>query len=329
MQRLFDRYIAHLKAERNASPYTVRNYTTDITGSKKVKGFFTFLMEKGITSLDRVDRSALRDYMAYLMAQGICKRSIARKLSAIRSFYRYLVREEVIEKSPIPLDKRGGGRLSAFSIKLDKRLPAFLNVEEVQRLLAVPDLSHPTGRRDLAILELIYASGVRVSEVVNLNLEQVNLDTREIHVIKGKGAKDRIVLMGEPAARALAEYINHGRKKRQTKWAENPLFMSKTGKRLDERAVQKIITKITAKADVDKRVYPHILRHTFATHLLDGGADLRVVQELLGHSNLSTTEIYTQVSKTQARKIYLAAHPFAQEKEKDDKDNQQATKDTL
>ena len=312
MQRVFDRFIDHLKAERNASPYTVRNYTTDIVGSKRIKGFFTFLMEKGITSLDRVDRSALRDYMAYLMAQGIVKRSIARKLSAIRSFYRYLMQEELIKTSPIPLNKTRSGRSSSFSIKLDKRLPAFLTIEEVRQLLAVPDLSNLVGRRDLALLELIYASGLRVSEVVKLNLEQLNLDTHEIHVIKGKGAKDRIVLIGEPAARALAEYIKHRKKKTPQKWEENPLFVTESGKRLTERMVQKILKKITAKSGVDKRVYPHILRHTFATHLLDGGADLRVVQELLGHADLSTTEIYTQVSKSQAKKVYLAAHPLAQ-----------------
>jgi len=298
MQEVFNKYINYLVAERNASPYTVRNYTTDLLG------FFQFLRTKGIGSLNEVDKHTLRDYMASLMEQGFVKASIARKLSAIRSFYRYLLREEIISTSPVA---------TTFSPKLDKRLPSFLTVEEMERLLEAPDLSTPQGQRDRALMELLYASGLRVSELVNLNLEQVNLDSREIRVW-GKGSKERMVLMGEPAAEALSAYLRQGRPKLLGKKRSSALLLNRYGERLPERRVQRILGKYANIAGIDKGVHPHMLRHTFATHLLDGGADLRVVQELLGHASLSSTQIYTHVTKTQARKVYLSAHPMAQEK---------------
>jgi len=300
VQAVFNKYINYLEVERNASPYTVRNYTTDLLD------FFQFLRDKGIGSLKEVDRHTLRDYLSHLMEEGFVKASIARKLSAIRSFYRYLLREEIISTSPVA---------TTSSPKLDKRLPSFLTIEEINRLLEAPDISTPQGLRDQALMELLYASGLRVSELVSINLEQVNLDTNEIRVW-GKGSKERVVLMGEPAARALTAYLRQGRPKlfgariRMT----NALFINRYGKRLRERRVQRILEKYTNIAGIGKRVYPHMLRHTFATHLLDGGADLRVVQELLGHASLSSTQIYTHVSKSQAKKVYLSAHPMAQEK---------------
>jgi len=238
------------------------------------------------------------------MEQGFVKASIARKLSAIRSLYRYLLREEIISASPVA---------ATSSPKLDKRLPSFLTTEEVKQLLEAPDLSTPQGQRDRALLELLYASGLRVSELVSLNLEQVNLDSHEIRVW-GKGSKERVVLMGEPAARALSAYLSQGRPKLLGKKRSNALFLNRYGERLPERRVQRILEKYASLVSIGKRVYPHMLRHTFATHLLDGGADLRVVQELLGHANLSSTQIYTHVTRSQARKVYLSAHPMAQEK---------------
>ncbi len=298
MQQVFNKYINYLEAERNASPYTVRNYTTDLLG------FFQFLRDKEVDSLKEVDRHTLRDYLSQLMEKGFVKASIARKLSAIRSFYRYLLREEIISTSPVA---------TTSSPKLDKRLPSFLTIEEINRLLEAPDLSTPQGLRDRALLELLYASGLRVSELVSLNLERVNLDTNEIRVW-GKGSKERMVLMGEPAARALTAYLNQSRPELLGKKGNNALLLNRYGKRLIERRVQRILEKYTNIAGIGKRVYPHMLRHTFATHLLDGGADLRVVQELLGHASLSSTQIYTHVSKSQAKKVYLSAHPMAQEK---------------
>jgi len=296
VQAVFNKYVDYLEAERNASPYTVRNYTTDLLG------FFQFLRDRDIDSLKGVDRHVLRDYLSYLMEKGFVKASIARKLSAIRSFYRYLLREEIISVSPVA---------TTSSPKLDRRLPSFLTIEEVGRLLEAPDLSTPQGLRDCALLELLYASGLRVSELVSLNLEQVNLDSNEVRVW-GKGSKERIVLMGEPAARALSTYLTRGRPEFLGKKGTNALFLNRYGGRLIERRVQRILEKYTDIAGIGRRVYPHMLRHTFATHLLDGGADLRVVQELLGHASLSSTQIYTHVSKSQAKKVYLSAHPMAQ-----------------
>ena len=173
MQEVFNRYINYLEVERNASPYTVRNYITDLLGSKRIKGFFTFLTEKGIVSINEVDRSVLRDYLLYLMEQGLVKASIARKLSAIRSFFRYLVREDILPVNPLQ---------AVSSPKLDKHLPLFLTNDEITSLLAVPDQATPQGQRDRALLELLYASGLRVSELVKLNLEQINTDSHEIRV---------------------------------------------------------------------------------------------------------------------------------------------------
>jgi len=299
MQQIFNRYINYLEAERNVSPYTVRNYTSDLLG------FFDFLRAKGVSSLKEVDRHTLRGYLSHLAEQGFVKASIARKLSAIRSFYRYLLREEAVSTNPIA---------TTSSPKLDKRLPSFLTVEETLRLLKAPDSSTPQGQRDRTLLELLYASGLRVSELASLNLEQINLDTNEIRVW-GKGSKERIVLIGEPAAQALSIYLSQGRPELLGKKRSSALFLNRYGERLPTRRIQKILGKYDSLANIDKRVHPHLLRHTFATHLLDGGADLRVVQELLGHAQLSSTQIYTHVSKSQARKIYLSAHPMARKKD--------------
>jgi len=303
MQEIFNRYINYLEAERNVSPYTVRNCKTDLLGSKNIKGFFTFLSDKGIESLDKVDRYLLRDYLAYLADKGLVKASIARKLSAIRSFYRYLVREEIMSLNPVQ---------DTSSPKLDRRLPSFLTADEVTRLLEAPDTARPQGQRDRAFLELLYASGLRVSELVGLDTEQINLDTREIRVW-GKGSKERMVLMGEPAAAALVNYLGKGRLQLLGNKKTGAVFLNYKGGRLSDRSVQKILQKYADSAGIRKKIHPHMLRHTFATHMLDGGADLRVVQELLGHADLSTTQVYTHVSKSHARKVYLSAHPMARE----------------
>ena len=302
MQRIFDRYVNYLDSERNASPYTIRNYTTDILA------FFGFLKSKDIASLHQVDKQIVRDYLASLVKQGFVKVSISRKLSAIRSFYRYLMREEIIESSPVAD--------TAFP-KLDKRLPDFLSKKEVLKLLNTPDINTPQGKRDRAILELLYASGLRVSEVVNLDIDMVNLDTREIRVY-GKGSRERVVLVGEPAAAALFIYVSQARASLLAGKKSRALFVARGGRRLVERRVQRLLGRYALAAGIKKRVYPHMLRHTFATHLLDGGADLRVVQQLLGHADLSTTQIYTHVTRSQARKVYLSAHPMAARKRDDE-----------
>lgn len=307
---LFGNYIHYLEVECNASPYTIRNYRNDLLGNYlrgSEKGFFQFLEQRGIATLKEVDKHIVRDYIAWLMAYGIARGSIARKLSAIRSFYRYLVREEMLAENPLA---------DAASPKLDKRLPSFLTVSEIELLLQAPDVTTADGQRDRAMIELLYASGLRVSELVSLNPEQVDLDSREIRVW-GKGAKERRVLMGKPAAAALAAYISQGRATQLGNKQSNALFLTRGGERLPARAVQKILAAYAVRAGINKRVHPHMLRHTFATHLLDGGADLRVVQELMGHAKLTSTQIYTHVTKSQAKKVYLAAHPLARQEATD------------
>src|SRR4030042_483803 len=293
MQEVFSQYIAYLEAERNVSAYTVRNYTRDLLE------FFAFVSEQGIETLKNVNKQTLRAYLAQLMEQKYAKSSIARKLSAIRSFYRYLMREDLISASPAA---------TTVSPRLDKRLPEFLTQDEAKRLVESPDVSQPQGQRDRALLEMLYASGMRVSELVNMNVEQVNLSTNEMRVW-GKGAKERVVLIGEPAAEALNNYINEGRRELLGGKRNNALFVNRYGERILVRRGQKILNKYSKR--INKSVHPHILRHTFATNLLDGGADLKVVQELLGHADLSSTQIYTHVTQSRARKIYLSAHPMA------------------
>lgn len=297
MQDVFIKYRNYLEVEKNVSPYTVRNYTTDLVD------FFDFLRRQEVVSLKEIDRSILRDYLSDLMGRGFVKGSIARKLSAVRSFYRYLLREEMVQANPVK---------DTSSPRLDRRLPDFLTTEEMVRLIETPDLSTPLGQRDRALLELLYASGLRVSELARLNLEQVNLDTREIRVW-GKGSKERLTLIGEPATQALTVYLNEGRQNLLGSKSTNALFINRYGTRLTERSVQELLNKYARIVGISKKIHPHMLRHTFATHMLNGGADLRVVQELLGHASLSSTQIYTHVSKSQARKVYLSAHPLAKE----------------
>lgn len=295
MKELLDQFIDYLKAEKNASDYTVRNYTRDIGG------FFEFLEWRKITALDEVDKREVRDYTAVLMGKGLARSSIARKLSALRSFFKYLVREELLPTSPLK---------NAPSPKQDRRLPTFLTTDEMTRLLKAPDPSTPAGQRDRALIELLYASGLRVSEIAGLTRKQIDLTTNEIRV-RGKGSKERVVLMGRPAAAALRGYLANGRKELLDDIRSETVFISRSGRPLAPRGVQKVLTKHAKAVAIRQRVHPHVLRHTFATHMLDGGADLRVVQELLGHEDLSSTQIYTHVSKAQARRVYLAAHPLA------------------
>ncbi|MDO8716034.1 MAG: tyrosine recombinase XerC [Dehalococcoidales bacterium] len=297
MQDVFIKYRNYLEVEKNVSPYTVRNYTTDLVD------FFDFLRKQSVASLKDIDRNVLRDYLSDLMGRGFVKGSIARKLSAVRSFYRYLLREEMVQVNPVK---------DTSSPRLDRRLPEFLTNEEMVRLIETPDLSTPLGQRDRALLELLYAAGLRVSELARLNLEKVDLDTHEIRVW-GKGSKERLTRIGEPAAQSLTTYLNDGRLNLLGRKSTNALFVNRYGTRLTERSVQELLDKYARIVGIGKKIHPHMLRHTFATHMLNGGADLRVVQELLGHASLSSTQIYTHVSKSQARKVYLSAHPLAKE----------------
>ena len=300
--RYLGQFLDYLKAERNASGYTIRNYGNDL------QAFIDFSRGQGITDALKAEKPLVRGFLNQITLKGKARSSIALHMSAIRSFFRYLQREEIISRNPAA---------TISSPKLDRRLPSFLTIEEAENLMKSPalperptEISKPVLLRHVAMLELFYASGVRISELVNMNMDQIDLSSNEIRVI-GKGSKERIVLIGEYAARALKNYIKRGRPFLLGNEKSNALFVNQYGKRLTSRRVQKNLEKFSGM--INKSVHPHTLRHTFATHLLDGGADLRVVQELLGHASLTTTQIYTHVTRSQARKIYLAAHPMAKE----------------
>lgn len=293
MEELLQKYIKYLELERGISAYTVRNYSTDI------QGFLDFLDSSGVTSLGKVDRSIMRRYLGLLQERGIARGSISRKLSALRSFYRYLMRESLVSAEPLS---------SLSAPKLEQRLPTFLTTDEVVRLVEAPDTRTPNGMRDRAILELLYAAGLRLSEIVDLNVGDVDLSNRQVRAW-GKGSKERMVLMGKPAAEALSSYVKYARPKLLGQKRTTALFLNRFGNRIARRRIEYIIKKYARQAGLDMRVYTHMLRHTFATHMLDGGADLRAVQELLGHARLATTQVYTHVSQNQIRRTYLAAHP--------------------
>jgi integrase/recombinase XerC len=292
----FKRY---LEIERHSSQYTLRNYLHDL------RHFIDYAVKENIATLEDVDIQLLRRYIASLLEEGYEKSSIARKLSALRSFYAYLTQENIITKNPL---------LTISSPKLTKRLPMFLSSDEVTKLITAPDSSTPLGMRDKAMLELLYASGLRVSEIASLDIINVNLEEREVRVL-GKGSKERITLMGKPAVNAIDCYLHEGRPKLTGKRSTDALFLNRYGSRLSKRSIEQTLSRYATAAGLTKRVFPHMIRHSFATHLLDGGADLRVVQELLGHASLSTTQIYTHVTQTQARKVYLASHPRAKKQE--------------
>ena len=299
MDRALQHYLFYLQAERNASPQTILNYRRDI------EEFATFCREEGVSAWRDVDRAMLRKWLTWLGNQGFVRASIARKVTEVRSFYRFMIREQILDFNPL---------LAVSAPKVPRRLPSFLNHDQVEALLNSPDGDTPQGLRDRAILELLYASGMRLSEIAGLCLSNVNLETREIRVW-GKGAKERMVLMGKPAAEALRSYLSEGRPRLLKSKETSALFLNKSGGRLSVRSIDEMLQRYSRQAGLPEKVTPHVLRHTFATHMLEGGADLRVVQELLGHSRLATTQVYTHITQSQARKVYFDAHPRAREHE--------------
>jgi len=295
MNGAFTDYVHYLEVERGYSNYTLRNYTSALMELVR------FLKYRGINSFGELDRDNFRKYLAMLSDRGLSKRSVALKITAIRSFSNFLVSEGILSSNPLDRVK---------SPKLDKRLPAILSVSEMKSLLNSVDLTKPTGLRDRAILEVLYSCGLRVSELVSLDLNSIDFASREVRVF-GKGNKERIALFGEPTTDALTAYINESRPRFLDGNKTNALFVGRWGMRLSARRIEKVVGQCGIKANIGKRVYPHLLRHSFATHLLEGGANLRVVQELLGHESLTTTQIYTNISMSHIRKTYLATHPLA------------------
>jgi len=247
------------------------------------------------------NRNTILGYLNNLQTKGRAVSTISRNLAAIKSFYQYLVRERYLEKDPAA---------HLESPKLEKKLPKILTIGEVEELLRQPNTFLPTGHRDKAMLELLYATGIRVSELISLNISDINLDMGYIKCY-GKGAKERIVPLGSIAAKCVQEYITKGRPKLVRTYEEPALFVNHHGNRLTRQGFWKIIKKYAQEASINKEITPHTLRHSFATHLLENGADLRSVQEMLGHADISTTQIYTHVTKNRLKEVYDKAHPRA------------------
>ncbi|MCK9519082.1 MAG: tyrosine recombinase XerC, partial [Dehalococcoidia bacterium] len=272
-----DAYLRELRAVGNRSPHTIRNYRNDI-------GQFLAWCEEHGRDAFGIGRYDFRAYLAELRDGGMAAASVTRRTSTVRGFYRYLQREGVTEKDLL---------YGVTMPRKPKRLPKVLPPTVLTALLAAPDEETPAGLRDRAILEFLYGAGLRISELVSLDVRQVDRDEWAA-IVHGKGAKERVVLFGEPAMAALERYLERGRPK-LAKGPEPALFLNRRGGRLTPRAVQMLVKRHALAAGIAEDVHPHLLRHSFATHLLDGGADLRVVQDLLGHSSPNTTQIYTQV----------------------------------
>ena len=283
-------FLQYLAAERGASAHTLRSYASDLAE------LATFLRSVKVSSVLAADARTLRAYLASLHGRGLAKSSISRKLATVRSCYRFLARRELIEANPAR---------QLVSPRLPRRLPSVLPKDESKELLDAPAEDTLAGRRDRALLELLYASGLRVAECCGLDLEDIDRRHGTVRVM-GKGSKERVVPVGEVALEALEAYLD------RRGGGNGPLFRNvRGGGRLSTRSVQSIVRRRARMAGLARRVTPHTLRHTFATHLLGEGADLRLIQELLGHSRLSTTQRYTHVSPEHLMKVYDAAHPRA------------------
>ncbi|MFC1517891.1 tyrosine recombinase XerC [Candidatus Margulisiibacteriota bacterium] len=293
---LTDKFLDFLKIEKNYSAHTLSAYAQDL------HDFSDFAEKYRINNWTKLNYQQCLQYLLFLDHKRSSRRTIARKIAACRTFWKYLMRQKKANENP--WDK-------ISTPKLDKKLPIFLTIPEIKNLLSAPDINKPLGLRDRSLLELLYATGMRVSEAVQLNINDIDTARSEILVF-GKGKKERIVLLGSYANSALQEYLRHGRSALLNKtYKTKALFINKGGTRLSQRSVQRMLIQTTLKAGIAKQVTPHVLRHSFATHLLDGGADLRSVQELLGHESLSTTQIYTHVTKERIKKVFNSSHPRA------------------
>jgi integrase/recombinase XerC len=289
MKKYIEKFIRYLEIEKNYSKHTILNYRLDLEDFKQ------FL---GNLDIENIDYLFLRKYLVALKEKQLCNRTINRQLSTLRSFFKFLTREGYLQTNPI---------LSLSSPKLEKRLPQFLTEEEVNRLIAVTFAGKKTDERsfrDRAILETFYSTGIRISELVGLSIEDIDFIGGVAKVL-GKGKKERIVPIGDTAITAIRDYLEKRKKKSEA------LFLNKSGRRMTDRGVRNAVKKYINLASIKSGVSAHTLRHSFATHLLNRGADLRSVQELLGHVNLSTTQIYTHLTTERLKHIYDKAHPRA------------------
>lgn len=289
--RAVDAFLDYLGAELGLSERTRAAYRADLTE------FARFAAGQGLSEPRAVPRTAVTLYLFWLRRKGRSPATVARRLAALRSFYRFLLRERWVGSDPTE---------DVASPKRAERLPRVLSVEEAGRLLAQPDVRTPEGLRDRAVLELLYGSGLRVSELVGLDVGDVDLEAELVRVV-GKGNRERVVPLGSHAVRALQAYLQLGRPRLAR--SAGALFVSRSGKRLSRQWVWALLGRYARAAGISRRVTPHVLRHSFATHLLEGGADLRSVQELLGHANISTTQVYTHLSRPHLRGVFDRSHP--------------------
>ena len=297
-------FLQHMRYERNVSPHTLRNYSSDL---EQFREHLFKIDKRSDVPVSEIDHLTIREWMAELHADNRKKTSIARKLASLRTFFQFLVREGVLENNPAKL---------VATPRVERKLPTHLSMEDAVRFIETPDLNTDLGKRDRAILEFLYATGMRVGELVNLNLKDIDFRERLVRVT-GKRKKQRILPFGEPALQALMYYLNETRPTflnncPPAERDEQAVFLNYQGTRITTRSVGRMVDKyIKLCTDIHRDISPHSLRHSFATHLLDSGADLRDIQELLGHARLSTTQIYTQVSMEKLIEVYDKAHPKA------------------
>ncbi|HAM79381.1 tyrosine recombinase XerC [Ornithinibacillus bavariensis] len=297
-QQLFTEY---LQIEKNASPYTIEYYQHDL------QEFLSFLLQEGIIVLQDIDQQTVRLFLTTLYNRKLSRKSVSRKISSLRTFYKFLEREEIVDSNPF---------MVITLPKAAKAIPGFLYEEEIEKLFEVNDLADPLGQRNQALIEILYGTGIRVSECQQLRIRDIDFSIGTL-LVKGKGRKERYVPFGTFAEKALQVYIQDGRRQLLEKNGTNAeaLFLNARGNSITTRGIRLVLDKMVEKAALTVNVHPHKIRHTFATHMLNEGADLRTVQELLGHENLSTTQIYTHVTKDHLRNIYLNSHPRAKSRE--------------
>jgi integrase/recombinase XerD len=288
-------FLNYLSVERGLAANTLESYGRDL------RQYITFLREKKQIRVEEATQATVIGYLLHLQAKGRATATLSRSLAAIKSFYHFLAREQVIERDPtINLD----------APKQEKRLPRVLSVEEVVKLLEQPDLKTPAGIRDRTMLEVLYATGLRVSELVSLKIKDVNIEEGYIRCF-GKGSKERIIPLGSVATKYVTFYLDHARKFLASDPKEDTLFLNHHGKGLTRQGFWKIIKKYAEQLGIAHMITPHTLRHSVATHLLENGADLRSVQEILGHADISTTQIYTHLTRTKLKEVYEKTHPRA------------------
>jgi integrase/recombinase XerD len=293
MDTLIDEFLSHLSVERGLSKNTLESYKRDLAR------FFEYLKSRHIASIDNVTRQIITSFMLSEKDRGISSNSISRELACLKTFFKFLVRENKIKEDVTSVIE---------SPKLWKKLPSTLNLEEVESLLKAPNVKDLMGARDKACLELMYATGMRVSELINLKMDDVNMEVGFVRCF-GKGNKERIVPFGKKAREGIIRYIDKARSAFLKKKVSNFLFLTRLGKPMSRQTFWKTVKKYASEAGIKKDITPHSLRHSFATHILERGADLRIVQEMLGHADISTTQIYTHVSKDRLKSIHHKFHP--------------------